>query len=91
MATVTDDRTGPAGEALPAAAAQLRDAIATRTARVGIIGLGYVGLPLGVANKPDIVTNRKAVDHWRVAQRARTMVDTRSCLGRFNQTYVAAE
>lgn len=30
-------------------AAQLRQAIATHQARVGIVGLGYVGLPLGVA------------------------------------------
>jgi len=29
--------------------AELRDALAARTARVGVIGLGYVGLPLAVA------------------------------------------
>ena len=30
------------------AAARLRDRIASRTARVGIVGLGYVGLPLAM-------------------------------------------
>ena len=33
---------------LSTAAAQLTERIANRTARVGIIGLGYVGLPLAI-------------------------------------------
>ena len=35
-------------EALPAQAAALRDRIRSKSARTGIIGLGYVGLPLAV-------------------------------------------
>lgn len=33
---------------LPAAAARLRERIGNRTAKVGVLGLGYVGLPLAV-------------------------------------------
>src|SRR5437764_319232 len=33
---------------LPAIAQQVRDRIDARTARVGVIGLGYVGLPLAL-------------------------------------------
>jgi UDP-N-acetyl-D-glucosamine dehydrogenase len=36
------------GEAVATAAVSLREKISARTARVGIVGLGYVGLPLAV-------------------------------------------
>ena len=42
-------------------AASLAEKISNRTARVGIIGLGYVGLPLAVEFAQALVTNPDSV------------------------------
>src|SRR5689334_3711138 len=46
MLTATSPAAGANGRSLPAGAAELLGRIGARLARVGIIGLGYVGLPL---------------------------------------------
>jgi UDP-N-acetyl-D-mannosaminuronate dehydrogenase len=47
----------------------LRKRLASRTARVGVVGLGYVGLPLAVE-----------LDYDMVLKSARLIVDTRNAI-----------
>jgi UDP-N-acetyl-D-glucosamine dehydrogenase len=66
-----------------------------RSARVGVIGLGYVGLPLAVefaragfqvtgidlnAGRVAIVTDHSSYDWERIGRQARLVVDTRNAL-----------
>jgi UDP-N-acetyl-D-mannosaminuronate dehydrogenase len=56
---------------------RLRERIQQRRARVGVVGLGYVGLPLaGVA----ILTDHRAFDCDAIVAAAPLVVDTRNAI-----------
>lgn len=48
VAKVAQDASGKASRRIPGAASQLEDKINQHTAKIGVLGMGYVGLPLAV-------------------------------------------
>jgi UDP-N-acetyl-D-mannosaminuronate dehydrogenase len=59
---------------------RLRERIQQRRARVGVVGLGYVGLPLAGVDGVAILTDHRACDYDAIVAAAPLVVDTRNAI-----------
>jgi UDP-N-acetyl-D-mannosaminuronate dehydrogenase len=59
---------------------RLRERIQQRRARVGVVGLGYVGLPLAGVDGVAILTDHRAFDYDAIVAAVPLVVDTRNAI-----------